>query len=243
MHPKQLVFERAHRLLRRVGLRVERDRAVRDCSRLLVLKSEEFRVRTVLDVGANTGQFAKDLRRAGYGGAIVSFEPLSLVHAALTTAASRDPHWHVTARMALGSSEGESEINISHNLVSSSLLQVKSRSIEAAPVSGFAGHEKVVVKTLDRVVQNETWQPPFALKLDTQGFELEVLKGAARTLSLTAIVLVEMSLVPLYRGGAALVDVYSHLEHSGYRCITLTQGFADYDKNEVLQVDGLFVRP
>lgn len=233
--------EAVNALLKTAGLRLSIDRPLRDPIALFRLKAEEAAVGTVLDVGANRGQFAGDLRRAGWTGRIVSFEPTSAAHAALAALAARDEGWIAAPRMALGAGEGEAEINLSINSVSSSLLKVDARSIEAAPESAFTSSERVPVRTLDAVVETG-WARPFALKIDTQGFELEVLRGAAATLAQTAIVSLELSLAPLYENGASFVAVYGLLEQAGFHCIALSEVFCDFARNEVLQVDGTFVR-
>ena len=89
--------------------------------------------RFCLDVGANTGQFAQDLRASGYRGHIVSFEPLSDAHAALLVTASWDPLWDVADRCAVGAGDRWAEINIAGNSYSSSLLPMLDLHREAAP--------------------------------------------------------------------------------------------------------------
>jgi len=231
----------ANRLLAPVGLKVVRDRPERDMTALLLHKSAERGVRTVLDVGANTGQFAAELRRRGYRGPIISFEPLSHAHALMLAAAATDPGWIVAERMALGAEEGEVEINVSENSASSSLLEVAARSIEAESLTRFIGSETTPVRRLDDVVLAE-WEAPLAIKLDTQGFELEVLRGAAETLKRTELVATEISLARLYHGGATASEVFAFLDRAGFRPISVTEGFADSRRHEVLQVDAVFVR-
>lgn len=241
MNLKHLGLRTFNSWLHGLGLKLVVRRPVRDAADLLAVKTRELGVGTVFDVGANIGQFAIELRKAGFSGRIVSFEPLTAAHSALVQAAASDPVWTVAPRMALGAEATTSRINVAHNLVSSSLLLVEDRSVDAAPDSGFAGVEEIEVRPLDAVV-DPVWPRPFALKLDTQGFEMEVLKGASATLSDVAIILVEMSIVPLYRGGASFVDIFDYLERQGFKCISLVQGFADHVRNELLQVDGVFVR-
>src|SRR3546814_14954781 len=101
--------------------------------------------------------------------------------------------------MALGAETGTATINVSENLASSSLLDVEARSVEALRETGYTGTEEIVVRTLDEVVEPD-WRRPLALKIDTQGFELEVLKGAQQTLAAIPAILLEMSLTPLDQG-------------------------------------------
>jgi FkbM family methyltransferase len=230
-----------NRALEPFGVRLETRRAVRDPVRLLCLKMEELEVATVLDIGANVGQFVGELRREGWHGRVVSFEPVPIVHAQLQARAKADPHWTVAPPMALGRESASAAMNVSRNLVSSSLLVVDHRTMEAAPESAPAGVATIRVEPLDAVLSPD-WPAPFAIKLDTQGFELEVLAGAKEALKKTKIVMTELSLTRLYRDGAKLTDVYGRLEDAGFECIALTEGFLDMANNEVLQVDGVFVR-
>jgi FkbM family methyltransferase len=223
------------------GFALERRRPFRDPIAHIAAKMAERRIETLVDVGANFGQFAGAVRREGYAGDIYSFEPLTAAHATCAAAAARDPRWTLMPRMALGATRHETEINIALNMASSSLLDVEEKSVNVAPESGVSGKETIQVHPLDAVAGAD-WKRPIALKIDTQGFEQEVLAGAAQTLLQTEIILVEMSLVPLYRGAPTLPDLYNYITQRGFACIGLTQGFADLARNELLQVDGLFIR-
>jgi len=241
MIAKDMLYKTVRGIAARFGLNVTFDRPVRNPMKLLALKAAELDVRTVLDIGANTGQFAQDLRNAGYSGRIVSFEPLTRAHAILQRNARGHAGWLAAPRMALGETPGNAQINISHNLASSSLLAVNQRSIDAAPESDFSGVDNVEVWRLDDAME-PSWEKPLMLKLDTQGFEMHVLKGASRTLRDTTLLITELSLTPLYGNGATMMEVFNHLEQQGFRCISIIQGFADHQRNELLQVDGIFVR-
>ena len=201
-------------------------------------------VEVVLDVGANTGQFAQGLRRSGYAGQIVSFEPLSEAHAALSKAAADDPLWDVAARCALGAAEGQAEINVAANSYSSSLLPMLAAHEEAAPHSAYRDKESCAVITLDSFVARSFADPTvsFGLKIDTQGFEAAVLAGAARILPQVNVVLCEMSLVPLYEGAPSMIELSRMLAAQGFRCVALGPAFEDPRSGDLLQVDGVFAR-
>jgi hypothetical protein len=81
------------------------------------------------------------------------------------------------------------------------------------------------------------------MKVDTQGFEMEVLKGAPQTLAQTSVLMLEMSLAPLYEGGARFGELFDYVIGQGFACIGIHRGFCDLEAMEMLQVDGLFARP
>jgi FkbM family methyltransferase len=219
----------------------QRDYPFRDHEQLIALKAREFGVRTILDIGANEGQFARGIREVGWDGAIVSFEPRRDAHAALVAGSATDPAWTVAERMAIGEKDGEATLNLAANSVSSSLLPVHQRSIEVFEGTRYVATEQVPVRRLDDVVA-PAWQAPFAIKIDTQGFEMAVLRGATETLAKSAVVVLEMSLFPLYAGAASFTELYRTVEDAGFRCIALTEAMVDFPRSEILQVDGTFVR-
>ncbi|WP_410175184.1 FkbM family methyltransferase, partial [Nodularia spumigena] len=105
----------------------------------------------VFDIGANTGQFATELRSIGYKGRIVSFEPLSDAHKKLNQEAARVSQWQVHPRIAIGDFNGEIEINIAGNSVSSSVLPMLEAHATAAVKSAYISTEKVAIARLDSI--------------------------------------------------------------------------------------------
>jgi len=205
-----------------------------------LLKSRGITV--VLDVGAAKGVYASQLRLTGYEGRIVSFEPLSKPFGRLVKTAADDPGWECI-QAALGTTDGTSTINVAGNSDSSSFLQIGDRHLEAAPQSAYVKEETVEIKRLDSI-WDQIVRPDdrVYLKLDVQGFELEVLRGAEGALPKVAAVQAELSLVPVYEGGPVFREVFDYLEGHGFRLVGLEPGFEDHETGELLQADGTFVR-
>jgi FkbM family methyltransferase len=196
----------------------------------------------VVDVGANSGVLAAGLRSQGYSGRIVSFEPSSAAFAELAAASVADPEW-TARRLALGATAGEVTLNVAGNSSSSSLLPMTSLHVESAPESAYVATETVELATLDSL-REELVRPGdrVYLKLDVQGFELEVIKGAADVLPQVQVVDTELSLVPLYEGAPRLQEVVDVLAGHGFVLRSLSPVFVDPETGRLLQVDGLFTR-
>lgn len=202
-----------------------------------------FGVTVVLDVGANTGQFGTSLRGVGYAGRIVSFEPLSEAHAALVASARSDSRWKVHPRCAIGTEAGEITINIAGNSVSSSVLPMLASHSEAAAGSAYVGAERVPLLPLDDAAADYlTTADRSFVKIDTQGYEWQVLDGAEQTLAGAAGVLCELSLVPLYEGQKLWRDVIARLEAMGFTLWAIQKGFTDPRDGRTLQLDAIFFR-
>jgi FkbM family methyltransferase len=203
-----------------------------------------FATDVILDVGANVGQFGQALRRGGYHGHIISFEPLSSAHTTLLATAASDPLWDVAERCAVGATDGWAEINISGNSYSSSLLPMLNLHREAAPPSAYQGTEPCRVITLDSYIERTFSDPTtvFGLKIDTQGYEGQVLAGLRRNHDRVKVVVCEMSVVPLYADGPSMSELCRLLAELNYHCVALGPEFEDPRSGELLQTNGVFVK-
>jgi FkbM family methyltransferase len=202
-----------------------------------------FEIDTVLDIGANSGQFAQKLRHeAGYSRRIVSFEPLSTAFELLKANAKADPAWEVF-NCAIGDSEGKREINIAGNSYSSSLLNMLPSHLKSAPQSRYVGKELIEIKTLDSLFGDlcKTARNVY-MKIDTQGFESKVLHGAERSLSRIDTIELEMSLVPLYDGELLFNEMCVRMSQKGYTLYAIENEFSDPASGQLLQVEGIFHR-
>ncbi len=222
--------------IRRVGSDSKR-------ARDLLKGIDRFGVDLILDVGANEGQFARELLSLGYEGRLVSFEPLSSAHKKLEKAAEGNSRWTVHPRCAAGAHDGEVAINIAGNSVSSSILPMMESHVSASPGSAYVGAEKSPVLRLDTAAQPylEKAHKPL-LKIDTQGYEWQVLDGTGAVLPHLSGVLCELSLVPLYEGQRLWLELIRRLEDEGFTLWSIHRGFTDPGDGRTLQVDALFFR-
>jgi FkbM family methyltransferase len=203
---------------------------------------DHLRLDTVLDVGANIGQYASALRASGYRGKIVSCEPLSDAFEHLQRRSAGDPAW-TALRTAVGAEPGTLEINVSANSYSSSLLPMTSAHSDAAPGSEFVRRERVPVTTVADLVREQGIDPSRTLlKVDTQGYEPQVLDGAGSLVGRVAAIALELSFVPLYEGQQLFDELVDRLRRAGYSLYGLEAGFSDPRTGQMLQCDGLFVR-
>ena len=236
---KKLIRKVAHNF----GVEISRFRPSTSHGAQLVKALEVGTIDMVFDIGANEGQFSKEIREYGYAGKIVSFEPLSSARKKLLALASVDSNWQVHDRSAIGDHDGDIEINIAGNSVSSSVLPMLESHSSAAVGSAYVSSERVPIVRLDSVAPQHL-QPNSNLfiKIDTQGFEWQVLDGASETLKLAKGLLCELSLVPLYDKQRLWRDIIERLEAEGFVLWALQKGFTDPRTGQSLQMDGIFLR-
>lgn len=196
-----------------------------------------------VDVGANTGQFGLDLLRLGFDGPILSVEPLREAHARLVATAAPHPRWSVADCTALGACEGSIEFHVAANSVSSSALAVTDASIDAAPASRHIETRSVPVTTIDTLMQRHALPNRGGLlKIDTQGYEWQVLDGAAVSLEAFDAVLLELSMKELYAGQHLWRDLVERMDALGFGLWFLQPEFIDPHSGRTLQMNGLFAR-
>lgn len=197
----------------------------------------------VIDVGANAGQFAREMRHTlEYSGRIVSFEPLQSAFQDLQNNALDDANWEVV-NLGLGERNEQRVLNIAGNSYSSSLLPMLDAHANAAPESMYIGSEVIEIATLDTVFDRMRGDArSIYLKIDTQGFEMPILLGAEKALPHINTIQLELSLTPLYKGQALYLDICRWLQERGYELVSVEPGFSDSESGRLLQIDGVFHR-
>jgi len=202
---------------------------------------QSLNIKTVLDIGANAGQFGHACRLAFPTIRLHSFEPLKGPFTKLSSLAEDDRNWTVH-NFALSNVAGETQIHADEYSPSSSLLQMSERHREHFPQTGQTTQQIIETKRLEDIFGDLAIEGRTLMKLDVQGYELAVLDGAEKILPEIDYILTEMSFVSLYEEQPLFADVYSRLCHSNFSF----KGFFDQcvspKTGELLQGDGIFVR-
>jgi len=198
----------------------------------------------VIDVGANAGQYALELRALGYKGLILSFEPDPRPYQRLERRAERDGRW-VAFNMALGSEPGERELNLMERSEFNSFhMPSTAESDVAASANTVVGRRLVQVETLSRVLAPLSRKHGFArafLKMDTQGFDWEVFKGAADALELIIGFQSEIAVSRLYEGELSWLDNIARYQAAGFELLNLFS--VSPGMNKLLYFDCYMARP
>lgn len=238
-----------HRLLNAIGLEVrllsnlrrnreaERLAAERDQWRLL----KHFRIDTILDVGANEGQFASLMREECPAARIYSFEPLPEVFSKLVAAFRDDPQL-VPVNLGLSDDAGTKAMNRSDFSPSSSLLPMGAMHVEEWPQS--AGHTQVPVK----LARLDDWAHEAGLadtsglmvKLDVQGHEKAVIDGGRETIRRARLVIAEVSFYELYEGQPLFAEIHQALADLGFRYRGSIEQHYSRKSDQILFADAVF---
>lgn len=228
--------------LRKIGNKFGVDVKMTD-EEILVKQIVHNKIDMIFDIGANVGQFGELIYKLGYKGKMVSFEPLQSAYDVLVKASKNYEGWIPAERCAIGDSDGEIEMHISENSISSSALSMLEEHENAAPASKYIGTEKAYVYKLDSVFEKYSEGCKNVLvKIDTQGFEDKVLNGAEESLSKIKGLYMEMSLVKLYDGQVLFKELYERIISKGFELYGIQPAFVNKESGRVLQVDAAFFR-
>ncbi|MFQ5661411.1 MAG: FkbM family methyltransferase [Gammaproteobacteria bacterium] len=197
-------------------------------------------VQSVVDIGANRGQFGLVARHCFPRALVYSFEPLKAPGATFEKLFSRDGLTRLFP-YAVGPETGEREIHISARDDSSSLLPITDRQDKLFPGTAEQGREMIRVVRLNDCLSEDDLSGPALLKLDVQGFELEALQGSEELLGCFQLVYVECSFVELYEGQALADEVIAWLRDRGFKLSGVYNMAYDLD-GRAIQADFLFDR-
>ena len=179
---------------------------------------KHYKIDLILDVGANHGQFGKMLRDEGYKGEIHSFEPVSKAFEHLSRTCLNDQKWFAH-KIAMGDTCGEQTVNITESSDLSSFLNPNDFGKEKYKRIKVLHKETVEVSTIDSFLTTQIAdfdKKQIVLKMDTQGYDLKVFKGALNTIANIVCIVSELSLIPIYSGMSHYLDSLRKYEEYGF---------------------------
>lgn len=227
------------KFLRKMGIQITRYPDYDYARRMKMVNY--YNIDTLLDIGANTGQYAMKMRELGYKNRIISFEPLNGAFMVLKENSLKDDNWIVN-NYALGDQNCKTFINVAGNSFSSSILNMLPNHIKYAPNSKYVSQQEIDIKKLDTIFNNFcNKKEKVMLKIDTQGYEKNVINGAIESLKTIKIVQLEMSIVQLYENEILFIEMIEYLKKLGFMLFSLENGFSNPATGQLLQVDGIFV--
>lgn len=197
--------------------------------------------RTVIDVGANAGQFAIASAKLFPDVAVHSFEPNPDCAATLQRNVASLKNVQVYP-LALGDEKGEAAFHVNSHSHSSSILPLTGNHREAFPQAREVDTIRVTLSTLDQVFADVELPGPVLLKLDVQGYEARVLRGAANTLKRIDHVVLEASFKPMYQGEMLFMDMALLMRDYGFTFLRPVGLLPDPRTGEIIQMDALFRR-
>ncbi|GAB5520435.1 MAG: hypothetical protein RhofKO_26860 [Rhodothermales bacterium] len=204
------------------------------------MQRQGMQVRTVIDAGANAGQFSRAALEVFPNASLLAFEPQAEVAAQWRTHLDGEPRAELI-EAALGATDGTLSFQTNAYSLSSSALPLHDNHLRAYPDAVAVGTVDVPMHRLDTILSERTLQAPILFKLDLQGYELEALRGAEATLTSVQYVLLESSFTPMYQGEPLFAEVYAFMQANGFRLVR-PMGWMLGRADEVLQADVLFER-
>ncbi len=200
------------------------------------------RIGTVIDIGANTGDYAEFLDGFFKPSTIYAFEPLASCQPRLAALAEKMPHLRVF-RVALSEAEGEETFWENDYGPSSSLLHVSDMHKQAFPHTATESQTRVKLARLDDMLDVSTLDRDIFIKIDVQGVEDRVIRGGQAVFSAAEIVLIEMSFAAMYDDQPMFEEIHDLLYACGLRFVGMKNQIEDPATGQPLFVHCFYRRP
>ena len=218
-----------------------KDYALTECLKFIFQRQA---INCILDVGANRGQYGLYLRQqVGYTGKIISFEPTSECFLELQKISQKDKNWEVH-QFALGSVEQICQINVMHqDQLSSFLVPNHSQINDYKKMNIVNRTEDVSIKRLDDILKEigvDITSAHLYLKMDTQGFDMEVLSGAKASLPYIRALQSEVSVLNIYKNMPSMDTVINFVRSQSFDLAGLFPVNLD-KRHRVVEFDAVFM--
>lgn len=197
----------------------------------------------LIDVGANEGQYASWFRSLGFQGRIISFEPATAAFAILARAASGDERWECH-NVALGPEDAELELHIARDSTMTSAFQPTAQILRIFPDAAETGTERAPMRSLKSLWPSLGCDGQrIYLKIDVEGFELAVLRGAGPVLGDVSFLELELSLAPSFGDAPLIQELLTFVDGRGFSVFAFELNHGDdHTTGQMLVIDGIFRR-
>lgn len=197
--------------------------------------------RTIIDVGANVGQFAIASANIYPVSKIYSFEPLPDCFSELQK--NTRPYKNITiSQIALGDEKGSVTFYVNRHSHSSSILPLSENHKKSFPSAEVSHEIEVEVNTLDVVLSEVNLDSPVLLKIDVQGYESQVLNGSVKTFERIDYVILESSFKPMYEGELLFLEIINQMKKHGFEFDRPVGWLESEGTGEIVQMDMLFCK-
>jgi FkbM family methyltransferase len=192
----------------------------------------------VVDVGANAGQTAIELRKSGFSGPILSLEPIKYLYEQMSLLSEADPKW-TALRCAAGRTKETAHINVSGGHAGASSIRTMTNNVlRYAPDQAPVRKEEISIVPLTEILGIHYPQGNRCfLKIDVQGFENEVLDGALDIIDRVVGLQMEMSIVRNYEGESLLYELLPKVQELGFKLVGVEEAWGHAKTREIFQLD------
>lgn len=225
------------------GYQIKKKKYLYDPFENLIKSINHFKIKSVIDVGANKGQFVNKLYKNNFNGSVLSFEPLYDEYNYIKKLSEKNPNWKIEERCALGKKNLKKKFYISGNRESSSLLEILPKHTDLRPESKIIDVQTVEVKKLNNFKKKILkMKKNILLKIDTQGSEIDVLLGADKIINNFNCIFVEVSLVSLYLNQKLWLEIIRYLNKLNFEVWSVDQLLKNNITGQTYQLDIFFYK-
>jgi FkbM family methyltransferase len=201
----------------------------------------DYHFKSIVDIGANEGQFSDKMRILFPYATIYAFEPLPGVFEKLKINFNKDQLFK-PFNLGLGEQKGELEFWENEYSPSSSFLGMADTHKKNFEEAVQSKKVKVSVERMDEVFASENPEQPLLIKIDVQGFEDKVIRGGMSTLRKATVIICELSFVELYQGQLLFADLFEEFRKMGFNYAGSIEQLKSPGTNQILQADGIFIK-
>lgn len=202
--------------------------------------NEQFKIKTIIDIGANTGEYTRNIRSYFPEAQIYAFEPLTDCFNQLNTKMLEDKKFKAW-NIALGNESGFISIKRSSFHPSSSILEMEELHKNLYPKSKGSTIEKIKIDKLDNIFKPEELNKNTLIKIDVQGFEDQVIKGGENIIKNSSIVIIETSFVKLYKNQILFNEILKLMDELDFSYYGSAERHFTKD-NKLIYEDSIFIK-